>query len=91
MSGDMRVRNNLDGTVGTAKRLSDLDAHSSKSGDFTQERPVLGKSVFFTPEGAAQFDQHKKNGMQFEALTDPKDFFSRLMAPTQTCTGEVKP
>ena len=91
MSGDMRIKGLVDGSVGTANRVGEIDAHSVSSGDFTQPRSVLGKQVFLTPDGAQLFDGLIGKGFRFEALADPTGFFDKLMGAKQACTGKVSP
>ena len=91
MSGDMRVRSNIDGGLGGAARTEDIDAHSSQAGDFTERRSISGKDVFFTPEGAQRYDAHLAQGYRYEALDDPKGFFERLAAPGEFAKGRVAP
>jgi hypothetical protein len=90
MSGDMRIKANIDGGLGGAHKLSDpIDAHSQKSGDFTEGRNIQGKQVFLTPEGAQALDGKIRDGFRFEAQKDPSGFFEKLMSSPETFTGKV--
>lgn len=91
MSGDMRVRSNIDGGFGGAAKAEVIDAHSTNAGDFTERRRVGNNEVFFTPEGAARFDEHLRQGYRYEALEDPKSFFARWTAPGEHAKGKVTP
>lgn len=96
MSGDMRIKSNIDGGLGGAHKLADpIDAHSKKSGDFTEARSVTGKQVFLTPEGAQTYDSKVRDGFRFEAQNDPTAFFDKLVdkviSPPQKFTGKVTP
>lgn len=96
MSGDMRIKHNVDsGFGGGARQVRDIDAHSTKSGDFTEARSVSGKQVFLTSEGAQYFDSLKGKDYRFEALNDPTKFFDKLVdkmiSGSQTFTGKVTP
>lgn len=89
MSGDMRVRSNIDGALGGAGKLEHIDAHSSQSGDFSEARQVGGKEVFFTPDGAALYDELAAAGFRFEA-SDDASWLTRFLSPKESCTGEVE-
>lgn len=91
MSGDMRVKGLIDGTVGMAGRIGEIDAHSVASGDFTEGRCIGGKEVFMTLTGAKMVDDLLSRGFRFEALEDPVGIFDKLLAPKQQHSGKVQP
>jgi hypothetical protein len=54
--GDSRVVLPGAGSVGQLAQQAAIDAHSRKSGDFTEARTVDGRTLFFTPAGAQALD-----------------------------------
>jgi len=77
--GDSRIQNTGISGYGLNSQLEVLDAHSTRSGDFTQERQVGNEVLYLTPEGAEAFDALKCDGWDFTAERDPSRFMQWLL------------
>ena len=96
--GDSRLVMPAGGGYGEISQQEAIDANSRKSGDFTEERHVDGKTLYFTPDGAKAVDtmlaRAEEANAHLHAEKDPggweKFFKGDLFAGKEQYSGKTE-
>lgn len=96
--GDSRVVSPAGGGLGEVNQHVAIDGHSKREGDFTEQRNVDGKSLFFTRAGADALDRlldrAQESSAPLHAESDPtfwgKFFKGDLFDGLEQFSGKTK-